>query len=115
MLSSRYVVLNPRREGMYDTIQPEWGVEQIEWEHQHLAMADLILFWFPKEGMCTITLFELGKCLASGKRVVIGCDPEYIRSFDVGIQTRLINPNLTIYTTLDDLISAVMNYDFSCN
>ena len=99
-----YVTLNPRRDGEFNTLQPEWGVQQIEWEHNHLAMADYVLFWFPKEGMCMITLFELGKCLALGKKVVIGCDPEYIREFDVRTQARLIVPNIPIAKTLDELV-----------
>ncbi len=98
-----YTLLNPRRDGEFNTIQPEWGVQQIEWEHQHLKQSDYVLFWFPKEGMCMITLFELGKCLASGKKVVIGCDPEYIREFDVRTQARLMRPNMPIARSLDEL------------
>lgn len=97
------VTLNPRRDGEFNTLQPEWGVQQIEWEHWHLDRADYVLFWFPKEGQCMITLFELGKCLALGKKVAIGCDPEYIREFDVRTQARLMRPNIPIAKTLDEL------------
>lgn len=98
-----YITLNPRREGEFNTMNPEWGVQQIEWENYHLDRADYVLFWFPKEGMCMITLFELGKCLAGGKNVVIGCDPEYIREFDVRTQARLMRPNIPIASSLREL------------
>lgn len=100
---TEYITINPRRDGDFNTIQPEWGVQQIEWEHFHLKHADYVLFWFPKEGMCMITLFELGKCLAAGKKVVIGCDPEYIREFDVRTQARLDVPNIPIAKTIGEL------------
>ena len=102
------ILLNPRRDGEFDIYNPEWGVQQVEWEHHHLNMADIVLFWFPKEGMCMITLFELGKCLAGGKKVVIGCHPEYIREFDVVTQSRLIRPNIPIAKSLDELKMALI-------
>jgi hypothetical protein len=110
-----YVTLNPRRDGEFNTMNPEWGVQQIEWENWHLDRAEYILFWFPKEGMCMITLFELGKCLAGGKKVVIGCDPEYLREFDVRTQSRLMRPNIPIAKTLDELamnlVTLVAHYE----
>ena len=102
--NSPYVLFNPRRDGQFNTLQPEWGVQQIEWEHHHLEKADYVLFWFPKEGQCMITLFELGKCLALNKPVVIGCDPGYIREFDVRTQARLMRPNIPVATSLDELV-----------
>lgn len=106
-----FITFNPRREGMFDTIQPEWGEEQIRWEVDHMSMADIILFWFPKEGMCMITLFELGKCLGSGKRVLVGCDPEYIRAFDIHTQLRLMRPDIKISSSLEDLANRVIQFN----
>ena len=101
------VVFNPRRDGDFNVRDPSWSVQQIEWEHNHLELSEFVLFWFPKEGQCMITLFELGKCMGLGKRVVIGCHPEYVRALDVRIQARLIQPNIPVARDLDEL---VMNF-----
>lgn len=99
------VIINPRRDD-FDTSDPRNSIKQIEWEHKYLMMADEVLFWFPKEGMCMITLFELGKMLGSKKRISIGCHPDYIRALDVHHQIRLINPVLAneIHPSLESLI-----------
>ena len=57
----------------------------------------MVLFWFPKESLCPIALFELGKELESGSRVVIGVHPEYSRRFDVITQVRCYDPEFPVY------------------
>ncbi len=81
------VVINPRRK-FYDSSDEEARI-QIEWEHKYLVMADIILFWFPKETLCPITLFEYGKYLVSKKPLVVGVHPDYKRRLDIQVQTRL--------------------------
>jgi hypothetical protein len=39
---------------------PTASKDQIQWEFEHLRKADTILFWFPKESICPIALYELG-------------------------------------------------------
>jgi hypothetical protein len=34
--------------------------EQVEWEHTHLLLADVALFWLPKEALAITTRFEIG-------------------------------------------------------
>ena len=51
-----------------------------------------------------ITLFELGKCMALGKKVVIGCEEGYVRALDVRIQSRLMRPNIPIARDLNELV-----------
>src|SRR5262249_48527274 len=53
------VLLNPRRAN-FPIDDPAAASQQIEWEHRHLRKADAILFWFPCETLCPITLYELG-------------------------------------------------------
>jgi hypothetical protein len=54
------VIFNPRRKG-FDVRDPANSVEQINWEYDMLETADMISFWFCKETLSPITLFELGK------------------------------------------------------
>lgn len=103
------VTFNPRRPS-FDVRDPSWSVEQIAWEHRHLSIADYTLFWFPKEGMCMITLFELGKLLGQGKPIFLGCHPEYVRAFDVQQQARLMRPWLPIAESVEELAQFVQSY-----
>jgi hypothetical protein len=63
-------LINPRRLD-FDVENPDMEYEQIVWEHQNLEASDMISFWFPKETLCPITLFELGKYLKSNKKLFI--------------------------------------------
>lgn len=98
------VLLNPRRVQWDMSANQEESIAQIAWEHEHLQMADEILFWFPKETLCPITLLEYGKYMMSNKRLIVGTHPEYQRRFDIIAQTQLERPGVIIYDNLDDLI-----------
>lgn len=88
---NKVTLINPRRTN-FPMDDPDAAFQQILWERIHLNLADVISFWFPKETLCPITLFELGAALHSGKktvRLIIGADPEYKRREDVVIQSAL--------------------------
>jgi hypothetical protein len=100
--------------------------EQIEWEHDHLKLADMILFWFSEGSVCPITLFEYGRWGRLGqtthsamsyidkRKIFVGCHPNYIRKFDVEMQTALeLGP--TIHNSIDSLLSAVLSHLKSVN
>ena len=81
-------------------------LRQIEWEHEALRASDTILFWFPKETLCPITLFELG--VWSSKRgvpIIVGTHPEYARRLDVVTQLRLARPDVVVHNNLDDVLN----------
>ena len=101
-ISSRVVLFNPRRAD-FDVTNPNESERQIDWEYSHLVCADVVLFWFPKETLCPITLFELGKMLGSGRRIVVGCHPEYKRKFDVEYQISLEHPEFKVASSLEEL------------
>lgn len=90
--SDRFDVINPRRvDGLAKN-----GTDarrQIAWEHLALENSQIVLFWFPKESLCPIALFEYGKMLErackEGLRVIAGVHPEYPRAFDLDEQTQL--------------------------
>lgn len=103
------VLLNPRRVG-FDARTAGIENEQIEWEHWHLKNADAIMFWFPFQTLCPITLFELGKCLAQERKVFIATHPAYQRRTDVIIQTGLMQPKIKIHDNFEDLVEEVINW-----
>lgn len=82
------ILINPRRAD-FDTSNLNMSKDQIDWERRHLEAADLVLFWFPKETLCPITLLELGKCMVTGKPLVVGTHAEYARRFDVNYQVKV--------------------------
>lgn len=84
----KVVTFNPRRAD-WDVDDKEVYKEQIAWEHRHLKMADVVLFWFPHETLCPITLFELGKMLGQHKDIVVGCHEKYARRLDLVEQLKL--------------------------
>lgn len=99
-----YLLLNPRRDDW-----PEDPVEikkQIKWEHQGLIRSQVRSFWFPKDTLCPITLFELGLSLADDNvTTIVGCDPEYKRKMDLQIQIPLYNKGVKIIYDLDYYIT----------
>ncbi len=88
-------IINPRRID-FPMGDPAAGVRQIEWEHDALSKADSIVFWFPKETLCPITLFELGSWAKSPKPLIVGVHEEYMRRLDVEVQMRLARPGLPV-------------------
>lgn len=104
-------LLNPRR--------PEWPesgplLEQNKWEVSFLWRSQVVPFWFPKEAVCPMALFELGTQLVRARvstksqvKVCIGIEPGYRRHADVEAQVALLAPNLPIYRSLDDIAAFV--------
>jgi hypothetical protein len=86
-------VANPRRVGDLAKSGPDAKI-QIVWEQNAMDMARHILFWFPAQSVCPITLFELGKMLEKSVRfpikITIGYDPDYQRKFDLEVQTEIV-------------------------
>ena len=106
-----FILINPRKDN-FDVSNPSESENQIMWEHHWLELSDAIFFWFPKETLCPITLFELG-CYAdrsSYKDLIIGCDPEYKRLTDVQTQTKLRRPGQPVFIGFDKFLEQVDLY-----
>ncbi len=95
-------LLNPRRKD-FPIGDPEAAYEQVKWEYAALRAADAILFWFPKETLCPIVLYELGAWSMTKKPIFVGTDPEYKRRQDVIIQTLLVRPEVVVWEYLEQL------------
>lgn len=105
----RLVLMNPRREN-FDVTDPNMSAKQIEWEYKHLAIADRIIFWFPEETLCPITLFELGAALEKKRSVFVGCHPGYKRAFDVKHQLKLRRPEIEVVDSVEALAQQLGNH-----
>ena len=102
------VIFNPRRSHFP---QHENAVrEQIEWEYTYLRKATAISFWFPKETLCPIVLYELGAWSMTNKKIFLGVHPNYQRIQDIKIQTSLVRPDITIVQTLEELNQCVRSW-----
>ena len=99
------ILLNPRRED-FPIDDPNASYHQIKWEYEHLRKATAILFWFPKETMCPIVLFELGTWVVSDKPLLVGMDREYERKQDVQIQSVLERGDTEFYYSVEELAQA---------
>ncbi len=103
------VLLNPRRTN-FPLHEQKFAQEQIEWEYEHLRKADAISFWFPKETVCPIALYELGAYSKRNKPLFIGVHPEYARRRDIEIQTRLERPEIKIVYDLNSLSKKIKEW-----
>lgn len=103
------MLLNPRREN-FPINDPDATKEQISWEFQALRIANGILFWFPKETLCPIVLFELGSALERQQDLFVGCHPAYTRKRDVEIQVSLRRSEIQVRDDLRDVLEDVVRW-----
>lgn len=83
-------VYNPRRETFdADPTDENAAQTQIEWEFKALSRCNMVVFWFPKESVCPISLYELGRLntMHDVKTILIGTHKDYPRRVDVALQT----------------------------
>lgn len=106
---TKLILLNPRRTE-FDVTDSNVEVQQIKWEFSHMQRATAIMFWFPCETLCPITLFELGKWIITDKKMFIGCHPEYKRKRDVQIQVGLVRTKQIIHESLESMIAEIIRW-----
>jgi hypothetical protein len=80
---------------------------QVEWENQHLNMADCILFWVPrsKELPGLTTNIEYGEWFKSGK-IVLGYPPDALNVRYLGYKAK--KNNVSVSSTLEDTIESAI-------
>lgn len=99
-------IFNPRRVN-WPIHDPEASKGQIAWEYKYLRKADIILFWFPNDTLCPITLFELGAWSMTQKPVYIGVEPGYEREIDIRIQMQHRRPEIEVVSSLEELTEQI--------
>jgi len=103
------IAYNPRRTAKFTE---NIAGEQIEWEHSALRNSATVLFWFPAETLCPITLFELG--VFSQRKdtpIFVGTHPDYQRKFDVIKQLELERPEARVRHNIKDMVSDFIEWD----
>jgi len=101
---SDLVVFNPRRSNFPTPDEDPYATTvQIKWEFDHLRKADIVLFWFPKEGLCQTSLYELGAMAMTDKPLFVGTEAGYIKQGGVARQLKLIRPEVAVVNNLEDL------------
>ncbi|MGE3809463.1 MAG: hypothetical protein AB7K24_32770 [Gemmataceae bacterium] len=79
-----------------------------------MVKADAIMFWFPCETLCPITLFELGKWVATDKKLFIGHHPEYQRKNDIRIQVGLVRgKRQKIHDSLEGVAGEIKRWEMN--
>lgn len=115
LLDPRWTIFNPRRSN-FDISDPTESKRQIEWEFEFLDRANVILFWFAGgPSPQPITLYEFGRHLAlRSSRILVGCDDDYSRRFDVITQYRLARPHTDhyVHSSLEALCAEANGPDF---
>lgn len=105
----KLLVMNPRRDD-FDVSDPSMTKYQVDWEFRHINYANHMLFWFPCDTLCPITLFELGKIVGANRHLVIGAHPGYKRRIDLIEQLSHTHPELTIHDTLKSTVDDLKSY-----
>ena len=73
--------------------------------------SDIIFFYFPKESVCPIALYELGRMISYyrlelDRVVIVGCDEDYSRKNDLDIQIELAtHGDLVVHRGLDSTVA----------
>jgi hypothetical protein len=104
---------------MSPAMDPAIAEEQIKWEYTHLWRSQIITFWFPKESVCPIALYELGMALCRNAlkdylrpdaklaiprpRICVGIEPGYKRAENIRIQMKWPGKDIDIVDSLDGL------------
>jgi hypothetical protein len=113
-------IINPRRE-TYDINNSGIALDQIEWEYTYSKLAKQRMFWFCKETVQPITLYELGKELGqvicaidngyATAPIFVGVDSRYPRALDVREQMKYITPEIPIYSNLEGILDSIIHYN----
>lgn len=101
-------LFNPRRvewdSSWAQSIHNEQFCEQVNWETDHIELADVVFFYFDPKTKSPITLMELGYCLGKGKKVVVCCPDGFWRKGNVDVMCD--RHDVTVF---EDIHSAILD------
>lgn len=97
-------IFNPRRENwdssLPQTITNSEFREQVEWEHEHIVISDIVFFYFSPETKSPITLMELGLVAGMNKNAVVVCPPGFWRKGNIEVLCH--NSNIPLFESLEE-------------
>jgi len=107
-----YIYFNPRRndwDSSWKQVKENENFrEQVEWELNALASADIILMYFDPKTISPISLLELG-VFAHSKKMIVCCPEGYFRKGNIDIVCEKYG--IKQVDTLEELISTFQNAD----
>jgi hypothetical protein len=106
LADTELILINPRR-SQFPARDMDAIATQTKWELDHLRLSQEVLFWFPSETLCPITLYELGAWSMTNKRLYLGIHPDYQKLLEVQAQIALVRPDVEMVHSLDDLVAQV--------
>jgi len=95
------ILYNPKR-ASFNINDKDMSEEQIVWEEEMIRASDVVSFYFCRETLCPIALYELGTCNMTSKPLIVGMDATYQRRFDVTLQTLLKRPDAIIVCGIEN-------------
>lgn len=109
LVLTNYAVLNPRRK-QFPIDNHAAAEQQITWEFRYMRKADVLVFWFCKESIQPIALFELGAMAQSRTaNILIGVEPGYPREQDIYLQMKLLGRG--VVSSLETIASSLKAMD----
>lgn len=106
--SAPITVFNPRRDNWNADLKQDISNDefrhQVEWELEHMNLADKILMYYDPNGQAPITLLELG-LHAADKKLIVCCPDGYWRKGNVQIVCN--SYQIPLYDTMEDFIAAI--------
>lgn len=97
------VLFNPRRDDWDDTWVQDITCapfsEQVNWELDHIHLADHVLIYFAPGTFAPISLAELGYCLGADFDPIVICPPDFYRRGNVQIMCE--RAKVTVYDQLE--------------
>lgn len=97
-IPGRFILFNPRQE-KWDASRPGEMEYQVNWELEHLEMADIIIMNILGNSKSPVSLLEMGLHSRSGKMYVI-CEPDYYRFENVRITCKFYG--IPLYSSMDE-------------
>jgi hypothetical protein len=90
--------------------------QQWEWEAHYLQVADVILFWLPKEiqhecsrAYAQTSRFELGEWMARGGPLVVGIEPGFVGEDYIRYRLGASRPDVVVCQTLPETCDAALH------
>lgn len=105
-------IFNPRRDDWDNSweqdIKNEKFSEQVNWEIEHIDKATYLFFYFDKEHMSPISLYELGY-VAKAKYLspIVYCPKEYIRHGNIQIYAS--RDHFRLFTNYEEAVAELTN------
>ncbi|MCK9531823.1 MAG: nucleoside 2-deoxyribosyltransferase domain-containing protein [Gammaproteobacteria bacterium] len=106
--NSPITVFNPRRDdwdsSWVQDISNDQFRYQVEWELDHMDLADKILMYYDPKGQAPITLLEMG-LHAQDNKLIVCCPDGYWRKGNVQITCKRYQ--IPLYNTLEEFIDTI--------